>query len=433
MSNKYTDEDLLNLLRTFHAEHGRSPKQREIVQYQTITKRFGSWNKALEKAGLTVLRENYSDEYLLNLLKDFYKKHGRSPKRREIKENNAIRERFCSWNNALEKAGLPVLRKIWTKEELIKVVDDIILEHGRPLSAEEINQDTSLFNTSTFRKIVGIPYTKYIEALGFEPNIKLCDKKYLIMDDKQILQEFKKELERIQTNRWRIFNQKRRNGFPNESYFRKRFNCSWNELLQIINIDTSVKRLSKEEFVNWYLNLIKEKDYTPSQSELNNQYSFFNFHMKKYFKNYSNMCKELNVKQPAKTPDIVTETDEELLDMYIRFSENLGRPATSKELDASDEIYNADVFVLRFGGMNELKRLCGYHEYVTKSRKRYSKQEIKLKLIRYYKENGNKRLTNNELNKLIPLSTVKRYFQTTKISVVWEIIEKELSTEDTSE
>lgn len=57
---KYTDEELLNLLREFHLQHGRAPYYYEIKLGKTIISRFfkpgsgeGGWTSALKLVGLT--------------------------------------------------------------------------------------------------------------------------------------------------------------------------------------------------------------------------------------------------------------------------------------------------------------------------------------------------------------------------------------------
>lgn len=47
----YTDEELLNLIKEKAKELGRVPRCREMKEKSTIEKRFGTWNKALGKAG----------------------------------------------------------------------------------------------------------------------------------------------------------------------------------------------------------------------------------------------------------------------------------------------------------------------------------------------------------------------------------------------
>ncbi len=92
-----------------------------------ITRRFGGWNRALEKAGLPLNKKNklkYTDEELLQLLKDKAQELGRSPYRRELIEGATIDTRFGSWNKALEKAGLEANKEKSSDEELLQAIRD---------------------------------------------------------------------------------------------------------------------------------------------------------------------------------------------------------------------------------------------------------------------------------------------------------------------
>lgn len=50
--SKYTDEDLLNILKNYYKEYGKSPKICNIQQSTIIKRRFGSWNNGLILAEL---------------------------------------------------------------------------------------------------------------------------------------------------------------------------------------------------------------------------------------------------------------------------------------------------------------------------------------------------------------------------------------------
>lgn len=89
---KHTDKECLNLLRNFYKENNRIPNMKDFLgrhpSDSIISKRFGSWNKALEKAGLK--RENayskaseYTKEILLNSLHEYYKNNNKIPTTRE--------------------------------------------------------------------------------------------------------------------------------------------------------------------------------------------------------------------------------------------------------------------------------------------------------------------------------------------------------------
>lgn len=74
----------------------------------TVTRRFGSWNKALQLAGLTKTRQyKISDEELFKNLEDLWIRLGRQPRREEISKetskysSGAYEYRFKTWNAAL--------------------------------------------------------------------------------------------------------------------------------------------------------------------------------------------------------------------------------------------------------------------------------------------------------------------------------------------
>lgn len=71
---KYTDRDLIKILKDKAKELGRTPKRREVYQNQVIRDRFGSWNEALLKANLKILKKKYTRNELIEYAEEFYKK-----------------------------------------------------------------------------------------------------------------------------------------------------------------------------------------------------------------------------------------------------------------------------------------------------------------------------------------------------------------------
>jgi len=93
--DKITREDYTN--------HGR-------YSTKTFENRFGSWSKALEKAGIPLnVHRNISDEELFKNIEDVWTKLGRQPKYAEFRyplskfSVGPYHNRFGSWRNALEK------------------------------------------------------------------------------------------------------------------------------------------------------------------------------------------------------------------------------------------------------------------------------------------------------------------------------------------
>ncbi len=121
-----TDEQLLDTLRTLADELGRPPTCREMRARRdlpdpgTYSRRFGSWSNALETAGLEARycrTPDYTDEQLLQALRDLAAELGRTPTGREMQDRRDLPSprtcqiRFGSWNAALEAAGLEPNRR----------------------------------------------------------------------------------------------------------------------------------------------------------------------------------------------------------------------------------------------------------------------------------------------------------------------------------
>jgi SOS-response transcriptional repressor LexA len=100
---------------------GHAPSQKEINSQKgtpsasTYCNRFGGLKNASSKAGLDPNRkhrEHYSNEELLEMLKDLADRLGHDPSQKEINSQNGMpsastyHKRFGSLKNALLKAGL---------------------------------------------------------------------------------------------------------------------------------------------------------------------------------------------------------------------------------------------------------------------------------------------------------------------------------------
>lgn len=118
---KKSDSELLEYLRRFEKENGRIPVVNEFNENPVYPngdiyfQKFGSWNNALNLAGIGIKprEELYTDEELLNYLKQFYEKYGRIPTTTDFEGNRQyphfhVYERFGGWQKALKLVGLDV-------------------------------------------------------------------------------------------------------------------------------------------------------------------------------------------------------------------------------------------------------------------------------------------------------------------------------------
>jgi hypothetical protein len=123
LRRRYTDEDILEELRTAAARLGRSPTMREFardpearVHPQTVIEHFGTWNAAKRAAGLYP-RRFLTREELLEQLRALGEELGRVPTARDLAERrrslpsaSLYAHTFGSLAKALREAGFEVLQ-----------------------------------------------------------------------------------------------------------------------------------------------------------------------------------------------------------------------------------------------------------------------------------------------------------------------------------
>jgi len=97
LRRRYTDEDILEELRQAATRLGRSPTMREFAQDeqakvhpQTVIEHFGTWNAAKRAAGLYPRRFLTRDE-LLEHLRGLGEELGRTPTARDLAERRRVR------------------------------------------------------------------------------------------------------------------------------------------------------------------------------------------------------------------------------------------------------------------------------------------------------------------------------------------------------
>lgn len=118
---RYSDEELLEQLRELAEGLGREPlisdvkEADDLPSFQTYIKRFGSWIDAKRKAGVkrgVPHQQRYSDEELLDVLRQLKAELGRKPRVQDLRNrddypaDNTYRRRFGSWPEAKKKAGV---------------------------------------------------------------------------------------------------------------------------------------------------------------------------------------------------------------------------------------------------------------------------------------------------------------------------------------
>lgn len=84
--------EYISLIRDFYEKNNRIPRRREFGRIcQAIQREFGSWNNAVRSAGFEVVRDfSPTKARLRNSLLEFYVKHKRAPKTKECTKANGL-------------------------------------------------------------------------------------------------------------------------------------------------------------------------------------------------------------------------------------------------------------------------------------------------------------------------------------------------------
>ncbi|KNF07377.1 hypothetical protein CLPU_17c00020 [Gottschalkia purinilytica] len=375
----------------------------------------------------------YDNLYLKETLLKKAEELGRTPKRREVKHGSIIAARLGngSWNRALESVGLRVInvRKEYTKEELINIMQDWYKKHKKIPSVKKFEKDNSVPDPTTYMSKFEMKWSEVVElTLGVET---LKGNESYNYTEEQLLDMFKKEYDRIKPKSQEEFKEKKSCDTPSLTYLFDKFNTTWNGLKEMVGLDTILIRKSKEQLLKELKELADKLGKTPSIPDME-KYGLNYSAYKERFGSYNKALLEAGLELNS-TITKVKESKEELLKMYIDFSCSIGKSlggASAKDLDNSDKIYNSDIFRIRFGGMTGLKKKAGF--IYEEGRWKYSKKFFINILTSIYKTEGkvsNSRLKEILLNKKIHLTMVLTYFNTTKMSEVWKEIISIVDTE----
>ncbi|WP_242312061.1 homing endonuclease associated repeat-containing protein [Bacillus cereus group sp. BfR-BA-01331] len=379
----------------------------------------------------------YSNDELIFIIQETAKRLDRSPKTSDISQSHTIINRFGSWNGALKKAGLKINKErsyqTYSDIELINIIVRWIKENNKIPNRKEWCNVADVPSPELYRVRFKKTWAELIEMIGYGESSKNHYRfKNANISNEEIMDMFKEEINYIlkTTNgaiTSKLYDKHKNPDFLSSSGMMDRFNKKWSELLLLVNCPkTRINKykFSREELIAIIRDLAIKLNKTPSLLDLSKE-GITDKQIYAIFTSYEETLKEANVNIVFSKVDEVKETKEELLQMYINFCKKIGKVASAKDLDRSDEIYNANVFSIRFNGLNNLRKQANLPTCV-RTQPKYSKNELNKILISLYKEKG-RRLKNKELLEYkLYTTTIMRYFETTSMNNVWGQIERNM-------
>lgn len=170
------------MLRALRDRVGRIPREYDTYEYPDIpghmvyVRRFGTWRKALETAGIPIDPRNmgYDRETLLAELRDIVDELGTTPTLEEVREvggpaGTTFSRHFGSWTAALKELGLePRTGGRYEDEELLNSLRQLAAELGHAPSVSEMQARADLPAPSTLRQRFGT-WNGALGAAGLKP------------------------------------------------------------------------------------------------------------------------------------------------------------------------------------------------------------------------------------------------------------------------
>lgn len=150
-SDQPSDEELLEMLHQCNEKHGKVTiaifdDDDEFPSSGIVKERFANWTEAKKQAGLDEYNTEYSDEEILQMLRDCKEENGMcSPRLLNSMDNTCsaslVNRRFGSWSNAKEEAGIEEnLKKEATGRDK-QYSDEQVLSHVRTCFQEEVTDE----------------------------------------------------------------------------------------------------------------------------------------------------------------------------------------------------------------------------------------------------------------------------------------------------
>jgi len=170
-SQKWSKKTLVSSLQKLARTLGQTPKITDLKEDLTMPpvsvylRAFGTWNKALETAGL-----RYSEEEMISMLQEKAEElGGRAPIPEEMEgmpSQGMYASTFGAWSKALRRAGIDVsgrIRHHYSREKLVLLLQEKAKELGRRPGIGDIESDPEMPSFRAYRTAFGT-LTEALEA-----------------------------------------------------------------------------------------------------------------------------------------------------------------------------------------------------------------------------------------------------------------------------
>jgi len=397
MSSKYTEEELLEHLHQLADELGKdTPTLRdmqEIGDYpeSAYRNKFGSWNEAVERAGLDVNKNtDYTEEELLGEVNRLAEEVGRVPDVYDLREEGKFskcpyRQTFGGWNNALREAGYePNQRWEYSREELLELIYNCSIEYIKRPSYLDMREFSGVSQMAFINEFGS--WRDALEECNFRVPEEGDDGGHRRTDDEILLELYK--LARTHRRRIDDLRQKHLEEYDtplSSGYVHERFG-DWDTVVDKLHGVAHYEYIDLEMREEMY-KLNKKLGRTPTSGDFD-EYSDMSHKTVQErmgsWKEFLDFCKLKKSKAPAEGTSRPNISREKLINELKTVGEKLGRPLSTKDVKQHAR-FAYSTYARRFGGLEDALEEAGL-ERTTLTPQKIQKEELLEELRRLNEE-----------------------------------------------
>ena len=290
----------------------RDMSQHGAHSSKTYQKKFGSWNNALRAAGLGINAETNIDKSdLIDELRRLAVALSRTPTSRDMDNRgeygtSTYIDVFGSWNDAVQEAGLEIVRqRDVSRDEMISEIQRLADELGKPPAVHQM-RDQGKFGVTTISREFGT-WSAALEHAGYEPN------KEMGVSEEKLIQELTRL--RDELNRPPTAEQMSRRGAYSVGTFDRRFG-SWNNALKRAGLDLHNRtNIPQKELLDEIVRLSDVLGRAPTAVDMESRGRFAHATYRSAFGSWNDAIKEANLAVHVRSDIPESELLDELISL----------------------------------------------------------------------------------------------------------------------
>ncbi|MDB2275874.1 hypothetical protein PM022_15260 [Halorubrum ezzemoulense] len=384
-------EEMLAEIQRLATELGKTPSQREMddqgrFSVKAYQNKFGTWNKSLKKADLSLNKEgNVSDADLLAELRRLSDEIGETPTSRDMAEKGKYAPStysiaFGSWNDAVREAGLdPTRLREVPDSKLLDELERLTNQLGQPPTVHQM-ENHGRFGAKTFSTTFG-SWNDALREANLEPNKERDVGRSRLIDEIERLKEVSGVVPTAETMR-------EQGRFAVNTY--KRNFGSWNDALQAAGYELNNRtNIPESQLLDELKRLKDEIGETPRAIDMEKEGKFGWATYETAFGSWNAALNQAGLSLNNRSNIPKSELLHELNSLYSQLGETPGR----RDMDQHGE-FGSGAYMSAFGGWNEALQEAG----IEPNKRRNVPESELLDAIRSLRDEVGRIPTRSEMN-----------------------------------